>query len=394
MQAWARRCFEMAAVVTLVVAAFLGSTRSAPSEPELTNVLTPGPPDFSADRPSRLWLETNDRAAVLAAYENEFGEPPPLLAWDGDHDGCESGASTAEYRRAALDRVNFYRAMAGVPAIVTEDPAFTAKAQDAALMMSAEGTLTHHPTGDFGCFSVTGQQAAANSNLHLGRTGPAAIDGYMEDPGPRNTDVGHRNTVLHPPTRVMGVGDVAATAGGHAANALWVFDEHVFHETSEIDRPVMREQLRFVAWPPRGFVPSELVFPRWSFTLADADFSGADIRLYRPGAPEAQREVKLEVVDRVGAEGHVPLPTIVWEPHFLPPTSHDAAYLVVVSGVSYFGDRSTIADDSPVDPSSEADPASPRPTTFAYTVRVLGAEPDNRLTPEEFLASVSLSEPT
>lgn len=392
MQAWARRCFEIVAVATLL--ALTAVTTGVPgtgSEAERGGAAS-GRVDI--DQPARLWIDTGHRESVVAAYNREFETPPPVLAWTGDHEGCESGSSPAEYRRATLDRVNFYRAMAGVPAVVTENAVFSAKAQDAALMMSAEGTLTHHPTDDFGCFSVTGQQAAANSNLHLGRTGPEAIDGYIEDPGPKNTDVGHRNTVLHPPTQTMGIGDVAASSSGHAANALWVFDERVFNETSPDDQPPLREELRFVAWPPRGFVPADLVFPRWSFTLAGADFSDADVRLFHLTSGAGAREVPLAVVDRVGAVGHVPLPTIVWEPTIEESHGRDESYLVVVAGVGYFDRRATAPVGETTPPIIEALGEPERPSTYAYTVRILGQEPDVRLTPEDFLASVSPLPPT
>lgn len=346
------------------------------------------PRSISTSRSESRWLDTNDRAAVLAGYHSEFDAPPPVLAWDGDHERCEGGASSPDHRRATLDRVNFYRAMAGVPAVITEDPAFTAKAQAAALMMSVEGALTHHPTDAFDCFSVAGQQAAANSNLHLGRTGPAAIDGYIEDPGPKNTDVGHRNTVLHPPTRTMGIGDVAASADGHAANALWVFDDRVFNETSLADRPGVREPERFVAWPPRGFVPAELVFPRWSFTLAGADFSEADVTLYRPLAPATERRVPLAVVDRVGAEGHVPLPTIVWEPVVELDPEQDQDYVVLVTGVRFFDDTRPPSDGGHPPGAISTPSTSERPTTYAYTVRIVGRSSSDVLSLEGFLGSI------
>ena len=198
------------------------------------------------------WLDTADRSAVLSAYRHEFSAVVPTFEWHGDHEHCESGSTTVDFRRATLRRVNFYRAMAGVVAEVGEETAYSAKAQRAAMMMSAEGVLTHDPGSSFACFTTVGQEAAANSNLYLGRNGPSAVDGYIRDPGDRNVDVGHRTTILHPPTRSMGVGDVAASALGSSANALWVFDDRVFDEESASLRPEMRERERFVAWPPRG----------------------------------------------------------------------------------------------------------------------------------------------
>ena len=164
--------------------------------------------------------------------------------------------------------------MAGVPTGVTLNPEYSARAQQGALSMSATGKLSHTPDSSFECLNDTARQAAANSNLYLGRTGPRAIDGYIEDPGERNRDVGHRNTILHPPTTEIGVGHVAGNDDSYPANALWVFDDQVFE-----DNPPLREDNGFVAWPPRGFVPQDLIHPRWSFGLADANFDNATVTM-------------------------------------------------------------------------------------------------------------------
>jgi hypothetical protein len=275
--------------------------------------------------------------------------------------------------------VNYYRAMAGVVAAVIEDPGLTTRAQRAAMMMSAEGELSHSPSASFACFTREGQEAAANSNLYLGRNGPSAVDGYIEDPGETNTDVGHRVTILHPPTREMGIGDVGRSAAGLAANALWVFDERVFDEGATERQPLMRERDRFVAWPPRGYVPADLVHPRWSFTMGGVDLSGAQVAMYRPWAAPGDREIPLEIVDRVGAPGHVPLPTIVWEPEIEPDPATDTLYLVIVSGVR---------PHRPAGWQGPEGPATARERAFAYPVRVLGASPGPELTAAELLGWV------
>ena len=272
-------------------------------------VLDPGPNLPVRPRPPTgliddLWLDTGDRGSVVAAYMDAFGRGIPELTWTGAHGRCEPGDSSDDLRRATLERVAYYRAMAGVPAVVVEDPEHSKLAQAAALMMSTEGSLTHHPEPGYACFSTDGQLAAANSNLYLGRTGPQAIDGYIEDPGDRNRDVGHRSTILHPPTRAMGVGHVAAGEGRHAANVLWVFDDLVF-----ADEVLTREPEEFVAWPPRGFVPAPIIYPRWSFALAEADFDTARVAMEVDG-----RAIELDVVTRQSKVGEVPSSIVVWEP--------------------------------------------------------------------------------
>lgn len=327
--------------------------------------------------PAAPWLDTSDRDVVLDSFRAEFAAVDPEMGWHGDQGSCDPGSNSADYREATLRRVNFYRAMAGVPGDVVDDPAYSKKAQRAAVMMSAQGELTHNPDRAFACFTDIGQEAAANSNLYLGRTGPSAVDGYIEDPGAKNIDVGHRATILHPPTGRMGVGDVGSSAAGAAANALWVFDDRVFDEEAPSRRRRVREADRFVAWPPRGYVPAVLVHPRWSFTLAGADFTGADVSVYRlgSGASAADTLVPVTVVHRSGAIGHVPLPTIVWEPdlggvdgdndqHGVASSGADETFLVLIENVAVDGAT----------------------RSFGYEVRALGNEPGDELTLEEFVA--------
>jgi uncharacterized protein YkwD len=250
------------------------------------------------------WIDTSNRDAVSVAFASEYGYDTPSMDWTGNYEGCEPGDASRRLASATVRRVNFYRAMAGVPARVTLSAEYSQKAQHAALSMSATGRLSHTPDDTFNCLSDTAAEAAANSNLYLGRTGPAAIDGYIEDPGERNRDVGHRNTILHPPTTEIGVGHVEGSASAYPANALWVFDDRVF-----ADSPPMREDEGFVAWPPRGFVPPDLVYPRWSFGLADADFENATVSMISDG-----KQVPIEIVARLSLQGYVPSPIIVWEP--------------------------------------------------------------------------------
>ncbi len=280
---------------------------------------------------SSLWVDTSDRSAVLRFYEKEFATKPAAMEWDGSHEVCDAGSSSAMLRTQTLARVNFYRAMAGVPALITEDAEMSAKAQHGALTMSAQGELSHDPDDSFACLTETAKEAAANSNLYLGRSGAHAIDGYIEDPGEGNKDVGHRNTILHPPTLRMGVGHSAATDTNYESNILWVFDENVFDPWL-----ATRERQGFVAWPARGFVPEDIVYPRWSFSKADADFSNASVSMNSEGSA-----VSLEVVAEISQKGQVPASVIVWQPILPEDISGDVTYEVTVSDVLVDGKLET-----------------------------------------------------
>ena len=127
--------------------------------------------------------------------------------------------------------------------------------------------------------------------------GPAAIDGYIRDPGAGNYFVGHRRWILHPGQKVMGVGSTSSS------NALWVFGTFV-------KRPKKPE---FVAWPPVGFVPDKFGLKkgyRWSLSMHRADFSGARVRMSQGG-----RSIRLsQAALKKGFADN----TLVWTPRNLP----------------------------------------------------------------------------
>lgn len=77
--------------------------------------------------------------------------------------------------------------MAGVPANVVFDATNSAKAQQAALMMSVNNSLSHTPPTTWKCSTATGREAAANSNLSLGHNAWNAVDGQIRDNGTNNT---------------------------------------------------------------------------------------------------------------------------------------------------------------------------------------------------------------
>jgi uncharacterized protein YkwD len=224
------------------------------------------------------WIDTQSRVAVQQYYLTEYlasaGVDP---GWTGHHGSCNPGATTAAFQTAMVRRINYFRAMAGVPPIVGLQDSYNSKAQAAALMMSVNRALSHTPPPSWICYSDDGYSGASSSNLYLGVYGPAAISGYIHDPGSGNYPVGHRRWILYPQTRFMGTGDVPPRDGYPAANALWVFDQ----DNMWAPRPATREP--FVAWPPSGHVPYQVVYPRWSFSVAGANFSTATVSMTRNG---------------------------------------------------------------------------------------------------------------
>lgn len=121
----------------------------------------------------------------------------------------------------------------------------------------------------------------------------------------------------------MGTGDIPPTTY-RKANALVVFDEHMWEA-----RPVTRDG--FVAWPPPGFVPYQVVFARWSFSYAQADFSAATVTMVSGGVnvPPSQAQV----VNGYGENSLVWIPLGMNDGSPWPAPSDDTAYTVTILNV-------------------------------------------------------------
>ncbi|HKJ90849.1 MAG TPA: CAP domain-containing protein, partial [Oceanipulchritudo sp.] len=258
-------------------------------------------------------------------------DPTISMDWTGTYSLGNAGTIAPAWQEETRRRVNFFRSMAGIPGEIEFDQSLSAQAQEAALMMSAAKQLSHTPGPNWPMYTENGARAAQFSNLALGTSGPNgpdAVDGYIIDPGPFNTAVGHRRWILFPYDTPMGNGDVPHDSSGaySAANALWVIPQSLGSPLETRDP--------FVAWPPRGFVPAPLVYSRWSFSLPGADFQNASVSMEMDG----QRiPLTLEPLEtrRIGD------PTIVWVPNGMstntrahwPLPQVDETILVTVSDV-------------------------------------------------------------
>ena len=271
-------------------------------------------------------IDTQDREAVRVFYRGMYSQSENVpMQWTGSYATGSAGTTGQLFQNAVALRINWYRAMAGVPAKVALDPIYSAKAQEAALMMSANNQLSHFPPTTWIFYTANGAEAAANSNLSLGNSGADAVRGYMIDNGTNNSAVGHRRWVLYPQTQSMGSGDVPG--GQHngsavtSANALWVFD-------SNLQRPRPATRDTFVAWPPKGFIPYQNVIGRWSFSYPAANFAQATVSM-TPGGP-----VSVETVATGFGEN-----TIVWLPQGMtsntpwPKPATDQVYTITVNNV-------------------------------------------------------------
>jgi len=281
------------------------------------------------------------RSSVVSFYENVYLPPFSVpIGWTGNPATCAAGSTSQDYIDASFDLINYYRAMVELPPVVN-DTTKNASSQQAALMMSVNNSLSHYPPTSWQCYTSAGASAAGSSNIALGAAGPRAVDLYIRDPGPGNSAVGHRRWILNPPRSSFGIGSVGGAT--RDANALWVFAGTTSRPPTDI-----------VAWPPRGFVPFRLVYPRWSFSLNSApgaNFNSASVSMHENGVP-----VTLNIVSS-GANGYGDN-TLVWEPSGLVFSAGqaDRAFDIVVSDVSNAGQSAYSYRVTVIDP--EMDPPS------------------------------------
>ncbi len=277
------------------------------------------------------FFDITNRANVATFYNASLVPTRGLPSgWTGTVTPANPGTTLDSYKAAIAARVNWFRTMAGVPATIVLDPTYTSKDQQAALMMSANNLLDHGPSSSWRDYTADGAEAAGKSNL-CGYSGAwtdiGCIELYMQDGGDENEAASHRRWILYPQTQRMGTGDVPPTGIQYmGANALWVIDDNVFGP-----RPATRDG--FVAWPPAGYVPYQLVYPRWSFSYPNADFSTATVTMVRNGA-----NVPLSVRPFASGYGEN---TLVWIPDNLNPSAMfrpvapaaDTPITVTVSGI-------------------------------------------------------------
>ena len=90
-------------------------------------------------------IDTTDRAEVAQTYLASIAAARTVHdGWSGAVEDCVPGSPSAEFQSATLGAANWFRAMAGLDPI-TLNPAASDRAQSAALMMHAQGALSHSP---------------------------------------------------------------------------------------------------------------------------------------------------------------------------------------------------------------------------------------------------------
>lgn len=307
-------------------------------------------------------VDTGNRMESLSFYNTVFlasEGAEARIAWTGAFGSCSQGNTDVGFRRDIRRRVNFYRAMCGLPTVTFDaegalndgppnSPQIVlgtskrACAQGAAYMNAfsrifyPSNPVSHDPVAASNvCWTTHAWNGCYHSNLTVGYFGPKAIDVYMADDnlnGDASADVnvGHRRWILYSRARDMSSGDVprgtyvsnGTTYPVQPANALYV---------TGFPNPVETSPRKFVTWPPKGFVPAPIKPIRWSVSFPDAVFptSTAAITLQGPGGAVIPVTILSSNYPNIGD------PTLVFQPAATPMSgTADTTYTVTVTGIS------------------------------------------------------------
>lgn len=233
------------------------------------------------------------------------------LNWTGNADNCIPGTFSQTVQDKMLQRLNYYRRLAGCNNMLTASPGKNNWAQHAALIMQANNFLTHSVPNTAKCFTAEGGTGAAG-NLAVHNQSANPIDMWMDDDN-QDIPVGHRRWSIHTKASSLGQG----MAGNYAC-------QYIRSDNAS------NGYTNFIAYPAAGYQPRNLAYTEWIFTIPGANFSNADVRIYGPNGPISS-EVRDKSTDFSGDA------SIVFRPvnnAINLSSTEDITYSVLISGVA------------------------------------------------------------
>jgi imidazole glycerol phosphate synthase subunit HisF len=286
-----------------------------------------------------LTVDTTNRNDVISFYQHVFKASEnyaSVINWTGNHTTCSAGTLPQAYVDLMRRRVNYYRAMAGVTANITmntnstvvtaSDPSGasstttkTVAAQQSAMLLSNSALLTHTPSPGMSCYSAAGHNGSFFGNVGLAVYGPPVLEAYMREDAD-NAAAGHRRWLLFTRATNFATGDVPRVGNSFAANCLYI---------RQRDDELVAGQIKFVAWPPAGYLPWRNSTEYWSLSYPSADFTNATISVTKNGVAET-----VDSINRTQGLGNN---GIVWRVPGVAKSGVDTTYQVTVSNIGGSG---------------------------------------------------------
>jgi len=115
------------------------------------------------------------------------------IGWNTNGDPCDAGTLSYEAQVTALGHVESYRRLSGVgPVEIIAEAA--AEQQECALLMHANGNISHSPPPEWRCYTEAGSAAAGTSLIAWGFASAAStVDAYVKE---TISGLPHRRNVL------------------------------------------------------------------------------------------------------------------------------------------------------------------------------------------------------
>jgi roadblock/LC7 domain-containing protein len=201
--------------------------------------------------------------------------------WTGSAASCDEGDLTGAGRDNAYRLHSLYRFMAGLDPVEMTD-ANNKLAQGCALLMTANGMLSHMPDSSWKCYTAENSKTAGSSSLSGGGS-VSSVDGYMMDPG-NPTTLGHRRWILS--SMLAGVG--FGSSGQFSC------------QYQPPSRPAAGGKA-WTAWPPDGQIPIQAMSggfmsvdqTGWSLQSDSIDFASAQVKVTVDGMDQAVTTTQL-----------------------------------------------------------------------------------------------------
>ncbi len=284
-------------------------------------------------------INTLDKSEVTNMYRTyfcpaDYTDPE----WNGRVVTGDAGTINPQYIEATINRLNFMRALAGLPGDITPDSNLSSQAQRIALMLAespSQGpTMLHDPLRG-GTDTITDNRAGkyffpeAVDLMKQGTTsyrGGAAETLYASIVSDDNGAVffagdNHvypfkRKILLSPQLSSAGVGTVQPTS--------WIINENGRSSTRSFDGATGAITTRSntstttsenpILWPPAGNIPYVFIDENWSATIPGADMRGASVTVTGPeGQKLPIRYLKAESWEILNhAPGDKHIDTLAW----------------------------------------------------------------------------------
>ena len=210
----------------------------------------------------RILLKEQFDSAVFRSKKVKYNKSPSVKT-------CFPGEVSQKDKEEFLTNLSFVRLIAGLRPINDLDPNLNNNCQKAAWCLTVNDAILHEIPKNFKCYSDAANKAVGMSNLSYGYGAGKALFGMLRDEETKNYSAGHRRWLLNPSLTFPGYGLTNKVAVIQVIGEVSNFREK-YKDLSEYES-------RPITWPVEGVHPYWLRTNRFSFSIANSDFSKSRI---------------------------------------------------------------------------------------------------------------------